>query len=125
MNPNTGNPEQSADELTYFSNMSRAMARHCDVFASLMSVAKTDPKGIPQNGIWNLVEFPELMLANNAGGTVNDVSFSAGVCERSHDISQAWLLISFLFRSTGSTRPLICKENCGIVSASRRGRSPT
>ena len=61
----TGKPEQSADEHTFFENMSRAMARQCDVFASLMTTPeRTD---IPMGGIWGTVEFEELQLENNPG----------------------------------------------------------
>jgi hypothetical protein len=74
IDPNTKKPKQSEDELTYFSNMSRAMARHCDEYASLMTEKTKDPSKIPMAGIWGTVEFPELKLDKNDGGKVDLVS---------------------------------------------------
>lgn len=64
-----GKPVQSANELTYFSNMSRAMARYCNGVASVMNVNAADLNG----GVWGTVEFPALKADGNPGGTVTKV----------------------------------------------------
>lgn len=51
-----GKPIQSADEYTFFSNMSRAMALHCSGVADVINVNAVDLNG----GIWANVEYPTL-----------------------------------------------------------------
>ena len=64
-----GSPGQSADELTYFSNMSRAMARYCFGEANVMNLVTSDLV----EGIWGHVESPALKASGNPGGTVTQV----------------------------------------------------
>jgi hypothetical protein len=42
---------------TYFKNMSRAMAKSCEIFATVMT---EDVESIPEDGIWYTVEYPTL-----------------------------------------------------------------
>jgi hypothetical protein len=59
------------NRLTYFENMSRAMALLCDTSANVMT---KDPKEIPKSGIYGRIEEPTLQQTNNPGGQVNLVS---------------------------------------------------
>ncbi|KAF8241422.1 hypothetical protein K440DRAFT_642771 [Wilcoxina mikolae CBS 423.85] len=63
---------------TYFENMSRAMAKLCDKFATVMT---KDIHNIPTDGIWGRVEEPTLKETGNIGGQVNYLIFSCAQIE--------------------------------------------
>jgi hypothetical protein len=54
--------DKDGNRRIYFENMSRAMARVCSVFATVMT---DNPKNIPQTGIWGRVEQVELQAARD------------------------------------------------------------
>ncbi|KAH0558550.1 hypothetical protein GP486_004793 [Trichoglossum hirsutum] len=87
---NSGNPlrcifKDNTMRLTYFENMSRAMAMLCKTFATVMT---DDPKNIPQPGIWGRIEEPTLKLTGNPGGQVDTI---IAVNTKGDDVQDVWV----------------------------------
>ncbi|KAI9765325.1 MAG: hypothetical protein M1839_005525 [Geoglossum umbratile] len=72
-------------KLTYFENMSRAMAMLCNTFATVMT---NDPKKVPLTGIWGRIEQPTLKQTGNPGGQVDTI---IAVNTKGDDVENVWI----------------------------------